>query len=285
MPEVTGFFDEATSTVSYLVADPETRRAAVIDPVLGYCPRSGRLDEAPIDAIAAELERRALTLDWVLDTHPHADHLTAAARVQARLGGATGIGRGLVAVQETWKAVYNLGADVPADGSQYDRLFDDGERFALGALPVTVLHTPGHTPACATYVIGDAAFVGDTLFMPDFGTARCDFPGGCARQLYRSIQRILALPPETRLFTCHDYQPGGRPLAWESSVAEQRAGNRHVKAGISEEAFVALREGRDKDLDLPELLLPALQVNIRGGCLPGAEDNGLCYLKIPLNRF
>ena len=285
MPAVSAFFDEGTSTVSYLVADPASRRAAVIDPVWCYCPRSGRLDDSALEAIAERVEADGLTVDWVLDTHPHADHLTAAARVQERLGGISGIGRGLGEVQRTWEEVYNLGDELATEGPRYDRLFDDGDRFALGSLEVEVLHTPGHTPACVTYLVGDAAFVGDTLFMPDYGTARCDFPGGDARTLYRSIRRILALPPETRLFTCHDYQPGGRPLAWESSVAGQRQGNKHVRDEVDEEAFVALREERDRDLALPELLLPALQVNIRGGRLPASEDNGIRYLKIPLDRF
>ena len=284
-PDVTGFFDERTSTVSYVVADPESGHAAVIDPVWDYEPRAGRTGPASMDRILDFVAERGLTVEWLLDTHPHADHLTAVAALQSRLGGKTGIGRGLTEVQRTWKAIYNLDEALPDDGSQYDRLFEDGERFSIGGLAVTVLATPGHTPACVSYRIGDAVFVGDTLFMPDYGTARADFPGGCAGQLYRSIQRLLSLPPETRLFTCHDYQPGGRAVAWESTVAEQRAGNKHVRDGVSEEAFAEWRAERDKGLDLPELLLPALQVNIRGGRLPEAEANGTAYLKIPLDKF
>ena len=285
LPEVSAFFDPSTSTLSYLVVDPASSCAAIVDPVWDYCAQSGRLEERSLDVIAQEVETRGLSVDWVLDTHPHADHLTGAARAKERLGGQTGIGRGLLDVQRSWKAVYNLGDELPIDGSHYDRLFDDGERFALGNLEIEALHTPGHTPACVTYLVGDAAFVGDTLFMPDFGTARCDFPGGDARILYRSIARILSLPAQTRLFTCHDYRPGGRPLAWESHVAGQRAENLHVRDGVSEDDFVALRNSRDENLNLPELLLPALQVNIRGGRLPAAEDDGHHYLKIPLNRF
>ncbi len=284
-PEVTGFFDERTSTVSYVVADPASRRAAVIDPVWDYEPRSGRTACRSQDCIQAHVAERGLTVDWLLDTHPHADHLTAVAQLQAKLGGRTGIGRGLTAVQQTWKQVYNLDVALPANGAQYDRLFDDGERFAIGGLAVTVIATPGHTPACVSYRIGDCVFVGDTLFMPDYGTARADFPGGDAGQLYRSIRRLLDLPPQTRLFTCHDYQPGGRPVAWESTVAEQRAGNKHVREGVSEDEFASWRRERDACLDLPELLLPALQVNIRGGRLPETEDNGTAYLKIPLDKF
>ena len=285
VPEVSGFFDERTSTVSFVVADPESKRAAVIDPVWDYEPRAGRTGSGSLERIVDFVAAGGLTVDWLLDTHPHADHMTAVARLQERLGGTTGIGRGLIEVQQTWKAIYNLGDALPADGSQYDRLFDDSESFAIGGLQATVLATPGHTPACVSYRIGDAVFVGDTLFMPDYGTARTDFPGGDARVLYRSIHRLLSLPPETRLFTCHDYQPGGRPVAWESSVAEQRASNKHVRDGVSEEAFVAWRQERDQTLDLPELLLPALQVNIRGGRLPEAEENGVAFLKIPLDRF
>ena len=283
--EVAGFFDERTSTVSYVVADLESRAAAVIDPVWDYEPRAGRTDCRSIDRIVRHLKQQDLSVEWLLDTHPHADHLTGVAQLQDRLGGRTGIGRGFLAVQETWKAIYNLDEALPADGSQYDRLFDDGDVLNIGSLEMHVLATPGHTPACVCYQVGDAVFVGDTLFMPDFGTARADFPGGDARQLFQSIRRLLTLPPQTRLFTCHDYQPGGRELAWESSVATQREANKHVRDGVSEEEFVVWREERDRELDLPELLLPALQVNIRGGRLPDAEDNGVTYLKIPVDRF
>jgi glyoxylase-like metal-dependent hydrolase (beta-lactamase superfamily II) len=285
VPEVTGFFDKRTSTLSYVVACPETGKAAVIDPLLDYEPRAGRTDAAPVERIAAFVKERGLAVEWLLDTHPHADHLSGIALLKDRLGAPTGIGRGLIEVQKTWKEIYNLGEAVPADGSQYDRLFDEGDSFTVGKLEGRVLHTPGHTPACCSYLIGDAVFVGDLIFMPDFGTARADFPGGCARQLYRSIHKVLALPPETRLFTCHDYQPGGRELAFESTVAEQKAGNKHVRDGIAEAEFVALRRARDCELELPELLLAALQVNIRGGRLPEPEGKGGAFLKIPLNRF
>lgn len=284
-PEVTGFYDEQTATVSYVVAEPQSKRAAVIDAVLDYCPRAGRISGQSLERIVAHIEAEGLTVDWILDTHPHADHLTGAAALKERVGGRTGIGTGLIEVQQTWKQVYNLGPEVPTDGSQYDHLFADEARFSIGGLEGQVWHTPGHTPACVSYLIGDAAFVGDTLFMPDFGTARCDFPGGDAAQLYRSIRRLLALPPETRLFTCHDYCPGGRAVAWQTSVAEQREANKHVHDGVDEAAFVALRSERDEGLTAPELLLPSLQVNIRGGRLPEPESNGTRFLKIPLDRF
>lgn len=284
-PVVKAFFHEGTSTISYVVSDPESRQAAILDPVLDYNASAGRVSTDSVDALATYLAAEGLDLQWVLETHPHADHLSAGRVVRERIGGRLGIGDGIRAVQDVWNGLYNLGAEVAKDGSQFDRLFADGDEFTLGRLPVRVLHTPGHTPACVTYLIGDAAFVGDTLFMPDFGTARADFPGGDARQLYKSIQRILALPPETRIFTCHDYCPGGRELRWESTVAEQRAANKHVRDGIDEEAFVAMRRERDACLNAPALLLPSLQVNIRGGDLPPPDDNGTRYLRIPLNRF
>lgn len=290
--EITGFFDKATSTLSYLLADSESGQAAVIDPLLDYNPRSGRISTTGADRLIAEVERRGWHLAWVLETHPHADHLTACRHVKRRLGGRIGIGAGVVSVQKTWAEIYNLDSQMALDGSQFDRLFADGERFALGGLEIEVWHTPGHTPACVTYVVREAAFaapvaafIGDTLFMPDYGTARCDFPGGDAATLHRSISRILSLPDETRLYTCHDYQPGGRSLAYEATVAEQRSANVHLKAAPEESAFVALRRERDRALDAPELLLPALQVNLRGGDLPPAESNGTHYLKIPVNRF
>ena len=284
-PDIHGFYDPATATVSYVVSHPSSRHAAIIDPVLDYEPRAGRVSHGSADRIAAHVAAAGLSVDWILETHPHADHLSAGALLKERLGGTLAIGAGVTAVQETWTAIYNLGAALPADGSQFDHLFADGERFKIGALEAEVWHTPGHTPACVCYRIGDAVFVGDTLFMPDFGTARADFPGGDAKILYQSIRRILSLPPETRLFTCHDYCPGGREVAWETTVGEQRKANKHVRDGVDEAAFVAMRSERDKELDVPDLLLPAIQVNLRGGHLPAPEANGTAYLKIPLNRF
>lgn len=283
-PDVTAFFDEATFTASYLVADPESRRAAVIDSVLDYDPRSGRSTTTSADRIVAAVKEAGLSVDWILETHVHADHLSAAPYLKERLGGRIGIGAKVCRVQEAFKTVYNLNAEFAADGSQFDHLFRDDETFAIGGLEVRVLETPGHTPACITYLLGDAAFVGDTLFMPDYGSARTDFPGGDARQLYHSVKRILALPAETRLFLCHDYKAPGRDVfAWETTVAAQRAGNLHIRDGISEEDFVTLREGRDAGLSMPVLMLPAVQVNMRAGHLPPPEENGVSYLKIPVN--
>lgn len=284
-PEVAGFFDSDTSTISYVVRDPDGDACAIIDPVLDYNPRSGRVFGASADRIAAYVRDRGYQVAWILETHIHADHLTAGNYLRERLGAPLGAGKHVTGIQETWRRIYDLGDEVPADGSQFDRLFTEGDRIAVGDLEVEVWHTPGHTPACVSYLIGDAVFVGDTLFMPDYGTARCDFPGGDARILYRSIKRILALPPETRLFVCHDYQPDGRAVAYETTVARERAENPHVKDGVSEDAFVRLRETRDAELDAPDLLLPALQVNIRAGALPAAADNGTVYLKIPVNQF
>ncbi|WP_299620517.1 MBL fold metallo-hydrolase [Pelagibius sp.] len=283
-PDVTAFFDEATFTASYLVADPESRRAAVIDSVLDYDPKSGRSTTMSADRIVAAVKEAGLGVDWILETHVHADHLSAAPYLKERLGGRIGIGAKVCRVQEAFKAVYNLNAEFAADGSQFDHLFRDDESFAIGGLEARVLETPGHTPACITYLLGDAAFVGDTLFMPDYGSARTDFPGGDARQLYHSVKRILALPAETRLFLCHDYKAPGRDVfAWETTVAAQRAGNLHIRDGISEEDFVTLREGRDAGLSMPVLMLPAVQVNMRAGHFPPPEDNGISYLKIPVN--
>ncbi len=284
-PWVTGFHDPATGSVTYVVADPIRRRAAVIDPVWDFQPTSGRLATVSVDVVSAFLERERLALDWVLETHVHADHLTAAQALKQRFGAPICIGRHVCAVQRTFAAFYDIEAEIPADGSQFDRLFEDGETFAIGGLEAKVLHTPGHTPACITYVVGNAAFVGDTLFMPDSGTARCDFPGGDARMLHRSIRRILSLPAETRIFVGHDYGGDGRDFAWEASLAEQRSSNIHVGAGRDEEDFVRLRETRDRTLDPPTLILSALQVNIRAGALPAPETNGTVYLKLPLNRL
>jgi glyoxylase-like metal-dependent hydrolase (beta-lactamase superfamily II) len=284
-PDVTGFFHQPTFSVSYLVADPATGRAALIDTVLDYDHKAGRISTGFADEIVAAVRARNLSVDWVLETHVHADHLTAAPHVRAALGGSMALGSQVTVIQSYFKTFFNAGADFVPDGRQFDRLFADGDSFRIGSLDVRVMHTPGHTPACICYVVGDAVFVGDTLFMPDYGTARCDFPGGSARTLYRSIQRILSLPPETRVFTAHDYGPDGRAFAWESSVAEQRARNKHVGGGVGEDEFVARREARDKELDAPNLILPALQVNMRAGALPPPEDNGTVYLKIPLNKF
>lgn len=287
-PSVIAFFDAATASLSYLVADPATGRAAVIDPVLDFDPKSARTTAVSADRIIAAAQ--GLTVDWILETHGHADHLSAAPYLKERLGGRIAIGAAIRDVQKTWAGVYNLGPDFATDGSQFDRLFRDGERFKLGTLDVTVWNTPGHTPACATYIVEGGAgpkhvFVGDTLFMPDYGTARADFPGGDARTLYRSIRKLLALPPETKLYVCHDYQPGGREPQWQTTVAEQRARNIHVHDGVGEDAYVRMRTERDKTLAAPALILPAIQVNIRAGRLPPPESNGTAYLKLPLNRI
>jgi len=283
-PTVLSFFDKDTKSYSYVVADERAGACAVIDSVLDFDLKSGRTSTESADALVAAVKKRGWRTAWVLETHAHADHLTAAPYVKAQLGGKLGIGANIPTVQETFRAIYNLGADFASDGRQFDRLFADGAEFKTGSLTVRVMATPGHTPACITYVIGDAAFIGDTMFAPDYGTARCDFPGGDARTLFRSIQRILALPPETRLYQCHDYPPDGREPTPCATVAKQRADNVHL-AGKTEEAFVAMREARDKTLDMPALLLPAVQVNIRAGALPAAERNGIAYLKIPVNRF
>lgn len=283
-PEVTGFFHEPTNSVAYVAADAETRRCAIIDPVLDFDrnARSTYTDFA--DGMLAFVRERGLEVEWILDTHPHADHLSAAAYLKEALGVPMAIGECATIVQKIWKEIYNL-PDFPADGSQWDRLFRDGEGFRIGALDARVMFSPGHTAASITYLIGDAAFVHDTLFMPDGGTARADFPGGDARQLYRSIQQILALPPETRIFTGHDYRPDGREARWMSTVAEQRRDNIHLRGGVTEEQFVAMRRQRDATLSLPALMVDALQINMRGGRLPEPEANGTAYLKIPLNYF
>lgn len=284
-PSVTAFFDEATFTVTYVVADPDSARAAIIDPVLDYDPASGRTSTASADKVARFVGDNGLDVDWILETHVHADHLTAAPYLKEKLGGRIAIGSNVAAVQEAFKGVFNI-EDLATDGSQFDHLFEDGDEFEVGSISGSVLGTPGHTPACITYVVGDAAFVGDTLFMPDFGTARTDFPGGDAGMLYDSIQRILALPGETRLFLCHDYKaPGRDEFAWETTVAEQREANVHINQGVSRDEFVAMREGRDSELGMPRLILPSIQVNVRAGRLPEAEANGVRYLKIPLDAL
>jgi glyoxylase-like metal-dependent hydrolase (beta-lactamase superfamily II) len=283
-PKIQAFFDETTFTVTYLVADPVTRAAAIIDPVLDYDPKSGRTSTTSADEVLAAAERGDLRVDWILETHAHADHLSAGSYLRSKTGAKIAIGENITTVQNTFRAIFNIESQ-KTDGSDFDRLVRDGEHLKLGALDIEVLYTPGHTPACVSYRIGDAVFVGDTLFMPDYGTARADFPGGDARNLYRSIQRILALPPETRLFMCHDYKaPGRESFAWEATVSEERAKNVHVHEGITEAEFVAKRTARDKTLAMPVLILPAIQVNIRAGALPPPEANGVSYLKIPLNK-
>lgn len=284
-PNVKTFFDEATFTATHVVWDPQTRHAAIVDSVKDYDPKSGRTSTDSADQVIAFVREQNLTVEWILETHVHADHLTAAPYLKEQLGGRTGIGARIGAVQDVFKSLFNVEADFATDGSQFDHLFDDGAVFHIGELEATVIHTPGHTPACATYLVGDAAFVGDTLFMPDFGTARCDFPGGDAGQLYGSIKKILSLPPETRLFMCHDYGPGGREYQWQTTVAAERANNIHVHDSVSESDFVTMRTERDKQLDMPVLILPSVQVNMRAGDLPPAEDNGVRYLKIPIDAL
>jgi glyoxylase-like metal-dependent hydrolase (beta-lactamase superfamily II) len=286
VPIIKAFFDEPTNTVSYVVHDPETRRAAVIDSVLDYDHASGRTSTVSAEAIVAYVREKGLTVDWLLETHAHADHLSAAPWLQQQLGGKIAIGAHITTVQQVFGKIFNAEAQFRRDGSDFDQLWNDGDRFNIGNLEVTVLHVPGHTPACIAYVIGDAVFLGDTMFMPDYGTARADFPGGDARTLYRSARRILSLPPETRLFMCHDYLPEGRDrYVWESTVEAQRAANIHIHDGIDEDMFVAMREARDKTLAMPKLILPSVQVNMRAGHLPPAEDNGVTYLKIPVNAL
>ena len=285
-PIVTPFFDEPTNTFSYVVQDPSSSACAILDSVLDFDYAAGRTGVRSADAIIEFIQREGLAAEWILETHVHADHLSAAPYLHEKLGGKTGIGARIVEVQEIFGKAFNAGTEFARDGSQFDHLFEEGDTFAIGNLEGYVLHTPGHTPACLTYVIGDAAFVGDTLFMPDYGTARCDFPGGDARTLFRSIQKVLALPDETRLFLCHDYKaPGRMEYRHETTVAEQRAHNVHVHAGISEEEFVRMRTERDATLDMPRLILPSVQVNMRAGHMPPPEDNGQVYLKVPIDKF
>lgn len=282
-PQVQGFFHEPSCTITYVVHDPESGCAAVIDPVLDYDPCACRSSTDFIDNIVAHIETAGLQVDWVLETHAHADHLSAAQHLKLLLGVPVAIGEHIRDVQRICSKLFNLGDEFAINGTQFDKLWQDGEQFPLGNLTVRVMHTPGHTPACVTYLIGDCAFIGDTLFMPDCGTARADFPGGDARRLYYSIQRILELPNETRLHLCHDYTPDGRKPAWLSTVGEQRKDNLHLHHGIDEEQFVRMREARDQTLDMPHLILPALQVNIRAGAFPQPESNGVSYLKVPVN--
>jgi glyoxylase-like metal-dependent hydrolase (beta-lactamase superfamily II) len=283
-PSVKAFFDEATFTASYLVHDPATRIAAIIDSVLDFDQAAGRITTRSVDAIVAEVGAGGLKVGWLLETHAHADHLSAAAYLREKLGGEIAIGREIRIVQETFGRIFNEGDDFARDGSQFDRLFDDGDAFAVGETPGIALHVPGHTPADMAYVIGDAAFVGDTMFMPDYGTARADFPGGDAHDLYRSIRRLLGLPDATRVFLCHDYKAPGRDhYAWETTIGEQRTGNVHLRSGTGEEEFVAMRKRRDATLPMPRLILPSIQINMRAGELPEPEGNGTRYLKLPLN--
>jgi len=284
-PQVHGLFDPATWTVTYIVHSGPGSDCAVIDSVLDYDPKSGRTQHASAAKVIEYVRANGLKVQWILETHAHADHLSAAPYLRAQLGGKIGIGADITRVQKVFKGVFNLEPGFKQDGSQFDHLFQDGESIPLGDLSGQVMFVPGHTPACAAYRFGDAAFVGDTLFMPDVGTARCDFPGGDAHALYASIRKLLSLPPQTRLFMCHDYPPTDRAVAFETTVAEQRAKNIHVHDGVSEDEFVAMRTERDATLEMPTLILPSVQVNIRAGELPPEEDNGVVYLKIPINAL
>lgn len=285
-PVVTAFFDEPTNTVSYVVKDPASSACAIVDSVLDYDPAAGQTSTRSADALIAFVQENGLTVEWILETHVHADHLSAAPYLKEKLGGKLAIGFNITVVQSTFGKIFNAGTEFARDGSQFDHLFTDGETFTIGGLTGRTMHTPGHTPACMTYVIGDAAFVGDTLFMPDYGTARADFPGGDARVLFRSIRRVLSLPGETRLFLCHDYKaPGRTDYRWETTVAAEREWNIHVHDGVSEDDFVTLRTTRDATLKMPRLILPSVQVNMRAGEMPPPEDNGVVYLKVPVNLF
>lgn len=282
-PEVVPFFDEDTNTFSYVVKDPESSACAIVDSVMEIDYAAGRLSLAGADKIIDYVKRHQLDVAWLIETHVHADHLSAAPYIQEKVGGKLGIGAKITVVQETFGKIFNAGTEFARDGSQFDHLFEDGDEYKVGNMRCFVIHTPGHTPACMTHVMGDAAFVGDTLFMPDAGTARADFPGGDARVLYQSIEKLLSLPDEVRLFMCHDYMPGGREVEYETTVGAQKAANIHVHTGTTENQFVEMREARDATLDMPRLILPSLQVNMRAGHLPDAEDNGTVYLKLPLN--
>lgn len=283
-PEVIAFFDEPTNTFSYVVKDPSSNACAVVDSVMEIDYAAGRLSLVGADKIIQHIRDNKLSLEWIIETHVHADHLSAAPYIQEALGGQIGIGANITVVQETFGKIFNAGTEFARDGSQFDKLFNDGDEYHVGNMLCRAIHTPGHTPACMSHVIGDAVFVGDTLFMPDYGTARCDFPGGDARTLYQSVQKLLALPDETRMFLCHDYLPDSRSeIQWETTVGDQRQDNIHVHEGISEDEFVRMREKRDATLDMPRLILPSVQINMRAGHFPPAEDNGVSYLKIPLN--
>jgi glyoxylase-like metal-dependent hydrolase (beta-lactamase superfamily II) len=282
-PEIKAYFDARTNTVSYLVADPATKKCAVVDSVLNFDYPSGTISYAQADEIIGDITDQGLSLDWLIETHVHADHLSAAPYIQEKLGGKIMISKEITVVQNIFGKVFNAGTEFERDGSQFDLLLSDGDTYQLGSIEAKVLHTPGHTPACMAHVIGDAVFVGDTLFMPDGGSARADFPGGDARTLYQSIQKIFTLPDDTRMFICHDYMPGGRDVKWETTVGEQKRDNIHVGKGNSEDDFVAMREARDATLGMPTLIMPSIQVNMRAGHMPGAEDNGSTYLKDPVS--
>lgn len=284
-PDIEAFFDPATWTVSYVVTDATSGHCAIIDPVLDYDAKSGRTSTASAQKLVEFVREKKLEVDWILETHAHADHLSSAHFLKSELGGRLAVGGRITQVQKVFKGIFNLDKEFQPDGSQFDLLLEDGQTLPLGNMALRALSVPGHTPACMAYEVGDAVFVGDTLFMPDVGTARCDFPGGDAHQLYRSVQRLLTLPDETRLFMCHDYPPEGRAPEWESSVAQQRSSNIHVHVGINEESFVAMRQARDATLAMPNLILPSVQINIRAGEMPPAEANGVAYLKIPLNAL
>jgi glyoxylase-like metal-dependent hydrolase (beta-lactamase superfamily II) len=282
-PEVTGFFDPATNTISYVVKDPRSDACAIIDSVMDIDYAAGRLSYEHADEIIAFVEKHNLRVEWLLETHAHADHLSAAPYIQDKLGGKLGIGANITIIQETFGKIFNEGTEFQRDGSQFDRLFEDGDTYRIGAMTAFAMHTPGHTPACMTHVIGDAAFVGDTLFMPDGGSARADFPGGDAGVLYDSIQKVLSLPDAMRLFMCHDYGPNGRDIAWETTVGDEKAHNIHVGHGTSRAEFVKMREARDATLDMPKLIIPSLQVNMRAGELPPPDESGKRFLKVPVN--
>jgi len=284
-PLVTAFFDEPTNTISYVVQDPTSNKCAVVDSVMDIDYAAGRISYGGADQIIKFIEDNELELEWLIETHVHADHLSGAPYIQGKLGGKLGIGENITIVQDVFGKVFNEGTEFQRDGSQFDQLFTDGDSYQIGNLTAYVMHTPGHTPACMTHTIGNAAFVGDTLFMPDGGSARADFPGGDARTLYRSVKRVLQLPDETRLFMCHDYGPNGRDIQWETSVAEERNHNIHVKDGISEDEFVQMREERDASLDMPKLIIPSLQVNMRAGKMPPADEQGDVFFKVPVNKL
>lgn len=284
-PQITAFFDEPTNTISYVVKDPHSNACAIIDSVMDIDYAAGRIAYESADEIIDFVKKNDLKVEWLIETHAHADHLSAAPYIQSKVGGKLGIGDNIKIVQEVFGKIFNEGTEFQRDGSQFDRLFNDGDTYQIGSMTAFAMLTPGHTPACMTHVIGDAAFVGDTLFMPDGGTARADFPGGDARTLFRSIKRVLELPPQMRLFMCHDYAPGGREIKWETTVGEEREHNIHVRDSVTEDEFVAMREARDSTLELPKLIIPSIQVNIRGGNLPEPDESGKRHLKVPINEL
>ncbi len=284
-PFVQAFYEKSSGTISYVVQDPSSKNCAVIDSVLNFDFSSGRTSTESADEIIRYIEHKKLELEWIIETHVHADHLSAAPYIQEKIGGKIGIGEKIILIQDQFGKIFNEGTRFQRDGSQFDRLFKDGDQYSIGSMNARTMHTPGHTPACMVHIIEDAAFVGDTLFMPDGGTARADFPGGDARDLYRSVKRVLELPSETRLFICHDYGPGGRDAAWETTVGEQKEKNIHVRDGVTEDEFVEMRETRDSTLSMPKLIIPSIQVNMRAGEMPEKEDNGVNYIKIPINKL